>query len=62
MRCAFGRQLPVDDTWQGECHCRGCFAFAEQLREQFERDVFFGVRDRDGYTPAERRRKARASA
>lgn len=35
--------------------CRACQREAEAACRAFDRAVFFGVYDRDGYTPAERK-------
>jgi hypothetical protein len=50
LRCAFGRIIPCGP-------CLGCRSFARRLHQQFERDVFFGKYDREGFTPRDRERR-----
>ena len=58
MTCSFGTPIV-----KGSCGpCAKCVAQLDKDCEAFDRDVFFGVYDREGYTPAERKAQAKRKA
>lgn len=66
LTCAFGAPWGIYGcgTKEGES-CPKCQAYSDQLQREFDRDVFFGLCDRDGYTPSDRaaqvKRKGKAA-
>lgn len=56
LTCAHGS---VWHPWgcgpKADTPCRKCRADVEQARKDFQRDVFLGIYDARGYTPAERK-------
>lgn len=52
--CEHGKPLTVP--------CVACQRLADEMARAFQRAVFFGEYDRDGYTPAERRMRERSAA
>lgn len=47
---------------KGRWHCPGCRAYSEQAAAEFAAAVAAGTYDREGYTPAERRKQQRRQA
>jgi len=59
LTCGFGSPWGPAGCGSAGQPCRHCQAFTARLIEEFERDVFFGIYDREGYTPRERKWQAR---
>lgn len=58
LSCAFGSPWGA----KGCGPCLKCQAESDRLDREFDRGVFLGAHDADGYTPAERRQQAKKEA